>query len=147
MIQVMGETEGLEGIKFAKFLKRATGSKRMSTALLKTGAAAALIGGTAYYTNKKYNWWDKARQRLSNQKPLIKTTTTTTKTTGTVNTNLIRDIIDRFLPAAAVASTPETQPSAQQAALIPQEKSQINLPLLLGIGALLIGGYMLVKKR
>ena len=165
-IQVMAtnpQMEGLEGIKFAKFLKRATGSRRMSSALLKTAGAAAVIGGTAYYTNRRFGWWQKFRNRFSKPTPAAKIAAKTSAkkaakkaaakaaakkaaekgANGWFNAGLFKNLATTFL-------TPKTEvqvPQAQGAAIQPmqaQGEMKINPLLLAGLAA--VGGIMLLKK-
>ena len=168
-IQIMPtdpQKEGLEGIKFAKFLKRATGSRRMSSALLKTAATAAVIGGTAYYTNKKYHWWDKLKaytpMKTGVKTGTISTTATTTKAltaTGTVaktaankganswfSGDFLTKLVSAFIPTAQANQQPQAQINSKEVAIIPQQQSLPINPLVLG-GFALLGGYLLLKKR
>jgi len=158
MIQILGGTEGLEeleGIKISKFIKRATGSKRMNTALLKTAAGAAIIGGTAYYTNRKYNWWGRLKNKINTQlqkggtakknTPQVKSPTSKPspkKDSFKFSTDLIKDAIYAFL-------TPKTkvQPVVlQQDVSAPTGPFQNPvIPAIILIS--LIGGYLLLKKR
>ncbi len=165
-IQVMStdpQKEGLEGIKFAKFLKRATGSHRMSSALLKTAATAAVIGGTAYYTNKKYHWWDKLRAYTPTKTGIktgtISTATTTAKalTTKTAKTaanhgangwfsgEFFTKLVSGLIPTAQAQPTQQTVHTRSVSTPVVLEKQNIN-PLLIG-GAALLVGFLLMKKR
>lgn len=144
------QMEGLEGIKFAKFLKRATGSKRMSSALLKTAAAAAAIGGAAYYTNKKYGWWNKLKGKFSPahkaavKKAVAKAAAKKAANKGAngwFNADLFKNLATTFLSPQTDIQVPQAQNIPTQANL--QRGMNIN-PLL--IGALVIGGLMLMKK-
>ncbi len=142
MVQILAEEdqlEQLEGIKLAKFLKRATGSRRVGTALLKIGGAAAVAGG-GYYANKKYN--------LTGRLKKIVTPTTQPQKTGTVNTSLLQRVIDSFLTPASTLQTPQTQKTPQQAQIMPlPQKSSINPMMIAALGLLGIGAFMLLKRR
>ena len=139
MIHVLdGNSEQLEGIKLAKFLKRATGSRRVGTALLKIGGAAAVVGG-GYYANKKYNLTGRLKKIITPTQP---------QKTGTVNTSLLQRVIDSFLTPASTLQTPQTQKTPQQAQvmLLPQ-KSSINPMMIAALGLLGVGAFMLLRKR
>jgi len=156
-IQVLAtnpQMEGLEGIKFAKFLKRATGSKRMSAALLKTAATAAVVGGTAYYTNKKYGWWNKVKGRfLPQTKAASKTAAKQSAkkaaakkaankgANGWFNADLFKNLATTFLSPKTDIEVPQAQNIPAQANM----KQGMNINPLL-IGAAVIGGLMLMKK-
>jgi len=161
MIQVMGQEglEELEGIKFAKFLKRATGSKRMSSALLKTSLLAAAAGG-AYYANKKYNLTDKLKRTIT--RPAAKSSKS-----GGVNTALLRNVIDDFLKPTTQISQPTTANSTSDTGnflfrlvdkyLSPEPKivvqkepvvaSTVNTNMVLALGAIGLIGFLLLRKK
>ncbi len=161
-IQVLAtnpQMEGLEGIKFAKFLKRATGSRRMSSALLKTAATAALVGGTAYYTNKKYGWWNKLRSRFSGKaktpakaaaakgasnaaKKAAAKKVAEKGANGWFNADLFKSLATKFLAPKTDIQVPQAQGMPAQS-MPAQEGMKINPLLLAGLA---VGGIMLLKK-
>ncbi|NPA52692.1 MAG: hypothetical protein GXO22_07335 [Aquificae bacterium] len=119
MIQVLGETEGLEGIKFSKFLKRATGSKKVGDALFKIG----LVGTSAYLSKDKSG----------------------------VNTSLLKDVIDSFLPKYQLY--PEQRQTATKgvsyraSANVPMPMQKSNLTNYLLIGALGLAIFFVMRKK
>ena len=159
-IQVLAtnpQMEGLEGIKFAKFLKRATGSRRMSSALLKTGVAAAIVGGSAYYLNKKYGWSRKLNFYPKGSKkkaPAIgkavaaaakagKTQKAAEKgANGWFNADLFKSLATKFLAPKTDIQIPQAQNMPAQP-MPAQEGMKINPLLLAGLA---VGGIMLLKK-
>jgi H+/Cl- antiporter ClcA len=128
------------GLKFAKFLKRATGSHHMPEALLKTAIVGAAVGGTAYAANKKYHWWDSLKSQVGQMHTEQKVSAD-----PEVNSNLLQQIIETFLPKPAIDAGPVNQ-SKVPTPPVKSAQPTNYLPLLL-IGGAAIGALLFLRKR
>ena len=127
-------------VKPAKFLKRATGSKRMSSALLKAGAVAAAAGG-AYYLAMNPSMLAPLSSTASK---IAGTALTIGKTIGTEAYSIAKPVVQQALPQML-----GVQPQ-QQFSIAPPFESQpysIQLPYPTGSTGERYWSYQQFKRK
>ena len=107
-------------VKPAKFLKRATGSKKMSSALLKVGAAAAAAGG-AYYLAMNPSM---LAPLASTASKVAGTALTIGKTIGAEAYSIAKPVVQQALPQML-----GVQPQQQYSIAPPIEQQPYNIQL------------------